>query len=282
MASIVSMSSCRVQNAVTTTAGRLLFSTKNTNGSKLGPLPSSSSPAKAKARYLESKHEADKYLDPHEKILQLNKEIELVREQAAEKLEKELKKSVWKKLSDPLVKHKHSLYNVFAMTLAYLLAHNLFVTSKQEKQARAELTESQETNADLKRILDYLLEESTLQEMGSACARQFNQETKQNKTNNRSVWWPGIGSIAKQTEQGEKDLEAVFTSVLKKELELRIGDVTVSEEERKQLSIEEIMQQNQESVKALNENPELLLLQALESAEDDDIAGKKQRRVFSM
>lgn len=283
MALIASMSSYQIRNTVTSVVRRLRFSTNAGNTSKLGPLPSSPSPTKAKARYLESKNVTDKYLDPHEKILQLNKEIELVRERAADKLEQELKKSVWRKLSDPLVKHKHSLYNVFAMTLAYVLAHNLFVTSKREKEARNELSQSHQENDNMKRILKSVLEESTITEIGTACAEEFNNELRLRRSVNASRWWPWIGSTMTQDELKQKALEELFRDVVKKELESRLGDAIASEEDRKRLSIEEIMQQNEENVRTLNENPELLLQLALESAEEaDGTDGKKQRKLFSM
>eukprot|EP00980_Cylindrotheca_fusiformis_P008843 scaffold1888_cov120-Cylindrotheca_fusiformis.AAC.13 len=284
MTSIGSITSCRIKTALTTVRGRLNFSGTTSKNPQLGPLPSSPSPAKAKALYLKSKEVSDKYLDPHERILQLNKEIDIVREQAAEKLEKELKKSVWKKLSDPLVKHKHSLYNVFAITLAYVLAHNLFVKSKKEQEARSELTQSQKANADLKHLLESLLQDSTLEEIASAGAAQCSIDRDQNKSKSGLKRLLGTTTVFKQRETDQEVLKGLFAEVLKRELESRIGPFIMSEEDRKQLKIKEIMHQNEENVKVLNENPDLLLQQALESAEKTKgVDGNKQRRiVFSM
>jgi hypothetical protein len=232
---------------------------------------------------MESQKATEKYLNPQEKIQQNFKEIELVREQAVAKLESELKKSIYNRLTDPLKNHKHSLYNVLAMTLAYLLAHNLFLTSKKEKEARLQLLESQQMNDDLKLLIESLLQESAVNEMAENCVRQMNEESNNGETNPRSSWWKGVVSV---TQSDQKTVEGKLRFALRNELEARIGHVsTASDEERKQQSIEEIMQQNQEKVKELNENPAFLLQQALEIAEgkvEGETGNKKQRRVFNM
>jgi hypothetical protein len=61
----------------------------------LPPLPPS--PAKAKQVYLQS--QKDVMFDPQAKIVQMNKELDIVRERAAAKLDKEINKSVYRKLT---------------------------------------------------------------------------------------------------------------------------------------------------------------------------------------
>ena len=255
---------------------RSLFSTKKSND--LPPLPASSSPAKAKERYLESKNATDKYLDPHAKIQQLNRELEIVRENAAAKLDKELNKSLYRKLVDPIKRHKHAAINVGAVTLAYLLAHNLFVASKKGKEARAELNESEKRHEDIRKILEALLQDSTLKEIGSACASKFNQRNTQKQT--KASFWKVPSSTI---DEGE-DLEKIVVEVLQRELGARIGHLIKLRGEQKQQVIDDIMKENQENVKALNQDPEMFLKQALESAEKDktNSSKKESRRVFSM
>ena len=256
------------------------FHSSKSSGQKLSPLPSSSSPAQAKSRYLKSAKVNEKYLSPEEKIMHMNREIEIVREQAAAKLENELKKSIWKKLTDPLVKHKHSLYNVLAMTLAYVLAHNLYVTSKKEKECKAELLRSQNENSELKQSINSLLDEATLRDFGSTCAL----EIKRRKNEVSTSWLPSFlsGQFASAQCLDENSLRDLIARVLREKLSARMGFDEGEEKRRNRPSVEEIMQQNQEMIKASNSNPEFLLQDALQNISSREENGKEPRRVFNM
>mmetsp|Transcript_38210 Transcript_38210/g.92461 ORF Transcript_38210/g.92461 Transcript_38210/m.92461 type:complete len:279 (-) Transcript_38210:45-881(-) len=253
-------------------------SSQASSGQKLRPLPSS--PAQAKQQYLKSKQATDRYLDPQQQILQMNRELELVRNKHAAKLEKELKKSIYRRLVDPLVKHKHSLYNIIAMTIAYVLAHNLYVTSKKEKECRSELLQSQEENTKLKQTIDSLLEETTLKDIGSACAMEIEREFEKVGASSLSSWLSGSFVSAKSLE--ESLLRDIVANILRHKLSARIGNDEVPEEEGTKLSVEEIMQQNQESMKVINTNPELVLQDALQQSASDQENEKDSRRVFSL
>jgi hypothetical protein len=136
------------------------------------------SSVQAKQQYLKSKDKLiDRENDPMAKMAQLSKELDIVRERAAAKLDKELNKSVYRKLTDPLRRYKHSVVNMVAVTLAYVLAHNLFVTSQKEKKARAALEASQQETQNLKGTLANLLSESTVQSIASACVEEVAQTT---------------------------------------------------------------------------------------------------------
>ncbi|CAJ1948737.1 unnamed protein product [Cylindrotheca closterium] len=274
------LSSSRTANTVLRYRYFLRYrSSQASSGQKLSPLPSSS-PAQAKQQYLKSKQATDRYLDPQQQILQMNREMELVRNKHATKLEKELKKSIYRRLVDPLVKHKHSIYNVFAMTIAYVLAHNLYVTSKKEKECRSELLQNQEENTELKQIIDSLLDETILKDISSACAMEIEKEFAKGGTSSLSSWLAGGFSSAKSLEEGL--VRDIVAKVLRHKLLVRIGSGEVAEEEDSKLSVEEIMQQNQESMKVINASPELLLKDALQQASSDQENGKESRRVFSL
>ncbi|KAL3942774.1 MAG: hypothetical protein SGBAC_003086 [Bacillariaceae sp.] len=210
----------------------------------------------------------------------MNQELELVRNKHATKLEKELKKSIYRRLVDPLVKHKHSLYNVVAMTIAYVLAHNLYVTSKKEKECRSDLLQSQEENVKLKQSIDSLLDETTLKDIGSACAMEIEREFANGGVSTLSSWLSGGFVAAKSLE--ERLLRGIVAKVLRHELSARIGIDEVAEEEDSKLSVEEIMHQNQESMKVINSNPELFIQDAMQQPASDQENGKESRRVFSL
>jgi len=117
-----------------------------------------------------------------------------------------------------------------------------------------------------------------LKEIGSACASKFNQRNTQKQT--KASFWKVPSSTI---DEGE-DLEKIVVEVLQRELGARIGHLIKLRGEQKQQVIDDIMKENQENVKALNQDPEMFLKQALESAEKDktDSSKKESRRVFSM
>lgn len=249
-------------------------SSKASGGQKLSPLPSS--PTQAKKQYLKSKEATDRYLDPQQKIVQMNRELEIIRDKHATKLEKELEKSIYRRLVDPLVMHKHSLYNVMAMTIAYILAHNLYVTSKKEKECRADLMQTLEENAKLKQKMD----ESTLRDFSIACAAEIEREfDKKRSPSALSVLLSGLFASTKTSE--ENLLGDIIANVLQKQLLDRLGKDNAIEECDKP-STEEIMLQNQEKIKAMNANTELLIQDAVHQSSSDQKSGKQSRRVFSL
>jgi hypothetical protein len=73
------------------------------------------SPAKAKQLYLKS--QKGLVFHPQAKIVQMNKELDIVREWAAAKLDKDINKSVYRKLMDPLQRYKHSVINLVELSL---------------------------------------------------------------------------------------------------------------------------------------------------------------------
>lgn len=251
-------------------------SSQASSGQKLNPLPSS--PAQAKQQYLKSKQATDRYLDPQQQILQMNRELELVRIKHAANLEKELKKSMYRRLADPLVKHKHSIYNIFAMTIAYVLAHNLYVTSKKEKECRSELLQSQKEKAKMKQITDSLLHESVLNDIGSACAMEIEREFGGGALSFSS--WLSCCFVSPKSLD-ESLLQDIVVKVLRHKLSARIGNGEVAEEGSK-LSVDEIMQKNHESMKEINTNPDLILQDALQHSSSDQENGKESQRVFSL
>jgi hypothetical protein len=72
-----------------------------------------------------------------------------------------------------------------------------------------------------------------------------------------------------------------MVQVLKDELERRIGEKSLTEDQRQQKAIEHVWQESQSKDEALSENPELIL-QAFLEEEEQDYKNKKERRVFIM
>lgn len=295
---------------------------KSKDLSPLPPPPPQNKPkqplssVQAKQQYLKSKDklgiDRETTNDPMAKMAQLNKELDIVRERAAAKLDKELNKSVYRKLTDPLRRYKHSVVNMVAVTLAYILAHNLFLTSQKEKKARAALESSQEETQNLKGTLANLLSESTVQSIASACVEEVaragpgtrGERERKTSTSTSSSWWWNITSSQRRRGRlllGVDDadrLQQRLVEVLQQELDQRIGEQAMNEEQRKQKVVQEIWKENQSQVEALNENPERILEAFLQQQEEEYAAAtaataaaaaatndgqpKPQRRVFSM
>jgi hypothetical protein len=256
---------------------------KSSNGKDLPPTSTStstSSPSKAKQEYLRAKEKVVIVNDPHAKIVQMNQEMELVRERAAAKLDTELNKSVYRKLTDPLRRHQHSVINIVAITLAYILAHNWFVTAKREKQIRQECTQAQGKVDELQLLLQSILEEGALQSMAEACAEQVQESTS---TSSSSWWWP-TSSIRRSssTNDDPNDLQDRLKDVLQTQLEQRIGDKALTQDQLQEKSIQQVWQEATTIKEDDEDDVERLLLQALQEQSDDNEETKKTRHVFSM
>jgi hypothetical protein len=230
--------------------------------------------------------------NPQAKIDQLTQELEAVRDRATAKLDAEINKSIWRKLTDPLRRYKHSMINIGAMCLAYMLAHMLFVKSKSEKEAKRLMEEAQANHQDLQTALQSLLEPTTLQEMAQACVSDIQPLlSNENATTTSYFPWRFLGatrstststelrtprrgrqSTSQQQQQQQLLLVERLQDALEQQLAQRIGEKALTEEQRQRRSIQEVWEESQSQLKALNENPELLLLQAIleESAAEEE------------
>ena len=256
-------------------------SSKGKKGENLPPLPPHGALTKAKERYLQSQKGT---FDPQARIVEMNKELDAVRERAAEKLEKEINKSLYRKLTDPLRRYKHSAINIGAVTLAYILAHNYFVKSKEGKEARMQLEESESKIKELQGVLQSLLEPTTSKEMASICVKQAIDATGEDYEaeirNVKMSWWQR-SSTTKSKQLTDNTLEERLQKILQAELERRIGVTGLTESQLQQKSIKDAWQENQSAVEELSKNPERLL-QALEELPPEKDGEKKERRVFSI
>ena len=240
--------------------------------SDLPPLPS---PSKAKKKYLESRPE-----DIHTKILKMNDELEVVRQTQAKRLDKVINKPWYRKLIDPLRRYKHSVINMGAVTLAYVLAHNLFMARKREKAVQAELNQAREEIDDYKGLVKAVVEPEKLKQIAALCVAQ--EEDTVDTAGGPKSWFRSKSSPFSSTSSSSKLLEDKIYSTLRRELGAIVGDVYLPPEERKKKVVEELIQENKTQVKEIAENPELLL-KALEEAEVvDDKEGTVKKRVFSL
>ena len=250
---------------------KLITTAKRWN-SDLPPLPS---PSKAKKKYLESRPE-----DIHTKILKMNDELEVVRQTQAKRLDKVINKPWYRKLIDPLRRYKHSVINMGAVTLAYVLAHNLFMARKREKAVQAELNQAREEIDNYKGLVKAVVEPEKLKQIAALCVAQ-EEDTVDTKGGPKS-WFGSKSSPFSSTSSSSKLLEDQIYSTLRRELGAIVGDVYLPPEERKKKVVEELIQENKTQVKEIAENPELLL-KALEEAEVvDDKEGTVKKRVFSL
>ena len=110
-------------------------------------------------------------------MARLQKELDIVRERAAERLEQNLKKTVWQRLTDPLKRHSHSWINVGAVLLAYILAHNLYQTAKEKRKVQEELQVALQDRTTYHNLLRSLLTEETLEPIATACVQELSKET---------------------------------------------------------------------------------------------------------
>ena len=221
------------------------------------------------------------------KMVRLQKELDIVRERAAERMEAKLNKSTWRKLTDPLRRHSHSWINVGAVLLAYILAHNLYMTGKEKRQLQQELDEAT-TKRDLyQQALRELVQEATVKELSNECWEQISSSSPSSSSS--TSWW---NRSSKSTmEQGNADEEqpmATLQQVLQKALQERIGDHILTDEERRIKEMQKAWEESQQQIVVLS--PEQELVHAVLGDSSDDAKGllaegasrKQQRRVISM
>jgi hypothetical protein len=295
----------------TSSRSRRRFESSSSSSSKTKkdnpPLPS---PAKAKQQYLESK----KKLDPNDvvgKMQQLSEELNIVRERNVKLLDKELNKSIWRKLTDPLRRYKHSVINMGAVTLAYILAHNLFMAKKQQRQVQGDLEESQQDVSRLQGLLRSLLLDNTHDEIASHCAQQVVAVTEELQESSSlssprqqsSTGWFWSSSSKRRfawntntQDKQQETLENTLKTMIRNEMESRIGDAALTQDERKQKGMEQVRQENKSQLEEWSENPELLLQAMFEdeatnnegeqrvvtTTEDEDGRQVVKKQVFSM
>ena len=253
----------------------------NGNGGNALPPPLPLSPAKAKQEYLRAQAK-----DPVQRMAQLQKELDIVRDRAAERLEQQLQKSAWRRLTDPLRRHAHSWINVGAVLLSYILAHNLYQRAKEVRHLQSELDETTSQRDVYQGALRELLSAGTLQQLAAECTKELTGKENQPSTRNGFWWWsrpPLLSSSSSTTISAETMLS--IQSTLQYELQARIGHHTLTDEERR---IQELQKAWNESQQQVVESPELDLLQSVlqQEGEGDGEHGpqgtKKQRRVISM
>ena len=313
------------------------------NGSSLPPLPKRPeskkplSPAQAKREYLQSIPQqqgmskaatggkvAAVEENPMERLKQLQNEINEVKLQQTQHLDKKLNKGVLAKLTDPIKRYRHSFFNILAMTISYVLAHNLYVNKKHTKSIQQKLNESQQHVVELQQLLLSLLKDDE-EENGSKDESRRNtfihtvvtkyQDELYNRSNGigdegrSSGGWSLLfgggrssNSSRRASSSSNEDEEEydLLVSIIKKELESRIGDSILPDDERKQKKMKELLEENkmrthmQKKKNAADEDDDekALLQLALTTVNETeettttttDQDGKKvvQKRVFSM
>jgi len=99
-------------------------------------------------------------------MTQLQKELDEVKFQAVQKLEREVyNKTVWQRLTDPIRRKQHSFINMVCATFAYILAYNLHLKSTAHKEALAETEEQTTKTRALQTLLRSLVCQQTIQEI---------------------------------------------------------------------------------------------------------------------
>ena len=221
------------------------------------------------------------------KMVRLQKELDIVRERAAERMEAKLNKSTWRKLTDPLRRHSHSWINVGAVLLAYILAHNLYMTGKEKRQLQQELDEATMKRDLYQQALRELVHEATVKELSNKCWEQISSSSSPSSSS--TSWW---NRSSKSTmEQGNADEEqpmATLQQVLQKALQERIGDHILTDEERRIKEMQKAWEESQQQI--VVSSPEQELVHAVLGDSSDDAKGllaegasrKQQRRVISM
>jgi hypothetical protein len=117
--------------------------------------------------------------------------------------------------------------------------------------------------------------------MASSCVQKAMIEEEERKaTTKKSSWWQT--SRSRRRRLTEDSLEERMVQVLKDELERRIGEKGLTEDQRQQKAIDQVWQESKSKVEELSGNPEQLLLAFLEEEEEQDAKNKKERRAFSM
>jgi hypothetical protein len=175
-----------------------------------------------------------------------------------------------------------------AITLAYILAHNWFVTAKREKQIRQECTQAQGKLDELQVLLQSILEEDALHSMAEACVEQVEESWSSTsgriqRHSSSSWWWPTSSSRrSSSATDNPNDLQDRLKYILQTQLEQRIGDKALTQDQLQEKSIQQVWQEATTIKEEDEDDGERLLLQVLQEQFDDNEETKKTRHVFSM
>jgi hypothetical protein len=278
-------------------------SSNKPNTNNLPPLPS---PAKAKKKYLESTTTPPE-VDITAKMALLHKELEVVRSTQTKRLDLALNKPWYRKLMDPLKRYKHSVINMAAVTLAYMLAHHLFLSKKREKQTQQELELAQVEAKELQTLLGTLVNPQQVEQMATKMLEDMEQEQHKDNTTGtgtgtRKGWFSKSSSRSSSSSRrsggflfssssaanaSTMGMEERLAQVLQQELEARIGDSHLAPAERKQKSVQQLLQDNKAQLQSKETQEEdamtRMLMQALEEAEQEEVpVDGQKKRIFSM
>lgn len=236
--------------------------------------------------------------DPVQKMTRLQKELDIVRERAAERMEAKLKKSTWNKLTDPLRRHSHSWINVGAVLLAYILAHNLYMTGKEKKSLQEQLDDVTTQRDVYQQAMRGLIQQSTLQEISNEYHKQVSSSQSSS-----SSWWRNTSKTDTSlgaNDQQQMDYSRRLEHVLQSEIQKRIGEFILTDEERRVKAMQKAWQDSQQQVVVVDDDvsslvpPELQVLQQQILGDNteveegalrkdlDTVPKKQQRRVISM
>ncbi len=211
-------------------------------------------------------------------MARLQKELDVVRVRAAERLEQKLKKTVWQRLTDPLKRHSHSWINVGAVLLAYILAHNLYQTAREMRKYKEELEEATIERDTYKEALRNLVSEETLKEISTICV----QELFMNEKPLRGSFWNRSGNPPITRDQERATIEGL----LEKEFRRRFGDHVLTDEERRIKELQKAWQESQNQI--VDMSPEQKLIESVFKEDASELLAQEgsskvtQRRVISM
>lgn len=208
-------------------------------------------------------------------MTRLQKELDVVRDRMAERVEAKLQKSVWRRLTDPLRRHSHSWINVGAVLLAYVLAHNLYMSAKEKRAYKEQLDDAAEKRDIYQQAMRDLLKEETLKELSDKCLEEVSSSG--NKTS--LSWW----NRSKPSQKIMDDEAGIIMQVLQRELKDRLGDHVLTDEERRIQEMQIAWQESQQQLVVVS--PEQELVEAVlggDTKEMTAVPQKQQRRVISM
>lgn len=212
--------------------------------------------------------------EPFAKMERLQNELAEARKASAEKIEKELNKSMWYRFTSPIRRYRHSMINVGAVLLAYILAHNLYVNAKQKSLLQNELEVSNQKLQELQTVLQSLLKEETVQKIVqkavSAEDTQNHDMDEKSYSSSASISssWFGFGGNRsyrrrRRHQLGSDDnddddispnapsskLSKSLERSLRQAMEETIGDKAFTDEQLQQKSIQRIWKTQQDTMK---------------------------------
>ena len=224
--------------------------------------------------------------DKAERAAQLHSELESLLQNQKKRIQEEKEQPFGSSAARFLRKNRSEMINVAASFVCVLLAFQLATLRRATKQLQQQVQDKENEIQEKQTLLQSLTEPSFVQTLSEKCTKalqSFNESAPTSSNNNNGgglLFW----SRQKETAAAASRVEtAAVVQVLQQELERRIGDAGLTDEQKKQRRVQQLKAEEVLVLQQVVVNDTLVEKEPVEIVQDP--SGSRvvaKQRVFSI